>query len=88
MSLRKPNGLLFEFGPGKPASGQESATLGCGHCQKTVISKKQDVDWGVCYGCMRVICGPCYGAGKCAPWEEQLAKREQQWESRRSMGLT
>ena len=89
MSLRKPNGLTWEFHPeGKIIEGE---TVACGHCTTMEHvhknSEKEDIGWGVCYVCYRIVCGPCYAKGKCEPWEEYLAKKEAQYESRRSMGL-
>jgi hypothetical protein len=87
MSLRKPNGLGFQFGP----DGQkEYETIACGHCtrMKLVYRNDQKDLGGVCYICWRLICGPCADKGVCEPWEEYLAKKEAEFESRRSMGLT
>ena len=86
-SLRSPNGLGFEFGPD---GNKEYLTIGCGHCAYSKLFTKQEgADLGgYCMVCNRLICGPCADKGKCEPWEEYLAKKEAEFESRRSMGLT
>ena len=88
MSLRRPNGLTWEFWPeGKIVEGE---TLACGHCSSMkYIKQPEERDLGgYCMVCNRLICGPCADKGKCESWEEMLAKKEAEFESRRSMGLT
>lgn len=86
--LRSPNGLLFEFGEDRPASGLVRETVGCGHCQRVEIVYEKDKDiGGICFVCWRLICGPCADKGNCVPWEEMLARQEARSEARKSMGL-
>ena len=86
-SLRRPNGLTFEFHPGGEII--EGETLACGHCGRMkVVFKQAEKDLGgYCMICNRLICGPCADLGKCEPLEEYLAKKEAEFRSRRSMGL-
>jgi hypothetical protein len=64
----------------------EFKTATCCHCQKIIVfgAPMQD-EGGICYRCMKPVCGTCADSGKCEPFERKLLEEETKAIRRRSL---